>query len=155
MIRLPNDGADLAIREALDRIAEFRGRYKLLDERSVYLIEAIGTERVKIGFSASPFAEARIRGLSQVCPVPIHTLAILRGDMKLEQDIHRSFDEFRVHYEWFEAAPIRKLVGQIPSWIVRTEFQRQADKRWDLYIQERMNGVHNSGLQKIRQSQNS
>lgn len=67
---------------------------------SVYLIEAVGTGRVKIGYGDDP--ARRIQSIATCCPFPIVVLAVRDGSMALERAMHRGMAERRVHLEWFQ-----------------------------------------------------
>jgi hypothetical protein len=67
----------------------------------VYLIEATGTDRIKIGHGTS--AQRRLKGLSTGSPFPLRLLrAITTEDsLKLEQALHARYAMYKVHNEWF------------------------------------------------------
>lgn len=65
----------------------------------VYLIEAIGLNRVKIGF-ASEICR-RFRQIRTSCPVPIWVLAIVPGSTEMEAGLHQEFADRRRCGEWF------------------------------------------------------
>lgn len=74
----------------------------------VYFIEAMGCDRIKIGFTASSSASARVRDLQTGCPFPLQVIATLPGSVATEERIHTRFRKFRVmpNAEWFHASPI-------------------------------------------------
>lgn len=69
---------------------------------TVYLFEAVGLNRFKIGYSKDP--ETRLEQLRKQSSSPIEPVLILqRSDaQKLERQLQRRFAEKRVHGEWFE-----------------------------------------------------
>lgn len=69
----------------------------------VYAIRAIGTNRVKIGFSQEP--DARLNQLQIGSPFPLEILCIRRGTIGMEQRIHSLYKDKRVTGEWFEFEP--------------------------------------------------
>jgi hypothetical protein len=76
-----------------------------LNVGKVYVIEAVGLNRYKIGFTNKTL-EDRLYGLQSTkqC-VPYRKLfesEPLDNAYQLEQSIHKQFEEFRVHGEWFE-----------------------------------------------------
>lgn len=66
----------------------------------VYLIAAIGTENLKIGFSAEA-PEKRLRSLQTASPHDLQLLALVRGSRRDEQRYHALFSDLRVRGEWF------------------------------------------------------
>ena len=69
----------------------------------VYVIHAIGTNRYKIGKSIRE-RQYRLRELRKQSPYPISLVLWLPTDnpIKLEDALHKAFEWFRVHGEWFE-----------------------------------------------------
>ncbi len=70
---------------------------------TVYFIEAIGTDRVKIGYTSSQTAEARLRDLQTAAPFELRLLAALSGSLAVERYLHRRFASERILpcAEWF------------------------------------------------------
>lgn len=79
----------------------------------VYFIYCKQTERIKIGFSFSP--ERRLRDLSRQSPVnDLKLLRVINGTPKDENRLHKKFNEYRHHGEWFEFAPkIMKFIENL------------------------------------------
>ncbi len=77
----------------------FRGMPK---EGIVYIVQAEGTPRIKIGRSAE--GDKRLRALRSACPYPIICLRMINTtDMiGLEASIHARYAAYRIHGEWFE-----------------------------------------------------
>jgi len=69
----------------------------------VYFIHGVGTDRIKIGKSASVLG--RISGLKTSSPVPLRLVAIEPGYTELERDLHARFANIRSHGEWFRLTP--------------------------------------------------
>jgi hypothetical protein len=70
----------------------------------VYIIEAVGTGRVKIGRATDVFK--RIESLQTSSPFPLKLRAAWsNGDPQLEQKLHARFAKERVQGEWFEIPP--------------------------------------------------
>lgn len=65
----------------------------------VYFIHAVGTDRVKIGYTTD-FA-SRFARLSTSSPYPLKLMAVFPGTRWHESEMHRQFSESRVHGEWF------------------------------------------------------
>lgn len=66
----------------------------------VYVIHALGTSRVKIGYSADP--EKRLRELQTGSPFELRLLAKWPGSLDSELSAHRAFADHRCVGEWFE-----------------------------------------------------
>ena len=56
---------------------------------------------VKIGFTKSDTARARIATLQCACPIPFEVVAQIRGGKELEQCLHDLFRSLNVRDEWF------------------------------------------------------
>jgi hypothetical protein len=69
----------------------------------VYVIHAVGTNRVKIGFSDNP--HRRLNDLQTGSPFPLTLVGLREGTMKTERAIHEYFEDRRIQGEWFEVEP--------------------------------------------------
>lgn len=69
----------------------------------VYVIHAIGTNRIKLGFSRKP--KERLAGLQTAAPYPLQMLACWPGSRSHENRLHRYMLQFRKVGEWFEVPP--------------------------------------------------
>lgn len=79
---------------------------------TIYAIEAIGSGRVKIGWTRTT-VERRLRDLQTGCPFPLRVLATTTGLQRDEWKIHR---QLRPHLavagtEWFHLTP------EVEAWI--------------------------------------
>ncbi len=72
-------------------------------EGLVYFIEAVGSGRVKIGWTLARSVEGRRYSLQTSSPFPLRVLGWMRGSLKTEQRLHAQFDANRVmpNAEWF------------------------------------------------------
>lgn len=70
----------------------------------VYFIQAGNLPYVKIGFSRTA-AHHRIEELQTGCPLELHILRVLEGDIDMEHEFHCRFAEHRVRGEWFRIVP--------------------------------------------------
>jgi hypothetical protein len=68
--------------------------------RLVYFLEAVGLDRVKIGWTNK--LKRRLGGLQTASPVRLKLLAALPGSRKDEVAFHRKYKAFRLHGEWFQ-----------------------------------------------------
>jgi hypothetical protein len=79
----------------------------------VYFIEAVGAERIKIGWTAGD-PRTRLDSIATGSPFPLRILAHLKGTQKIEQWMHRACKEAHAHNEWFRATPeLRELIGML------------------------------------------
>lgn len=68
----------------------------------IYLYHAIGTPRYKIGRSVQPIV--RVKEIEKQSPYPLEIIASFWTPDRFrdEAELHRQYDEVRVHGEWFE-----------------------------------------------------
>jgi hypothetical protein len=81
----------------------------------VYFVEAVGADRIKIGFTSAGLA-GRIEDLQVGCPFPIKPLVSFAGTLRTERDLHAKFAAARVFAgsEWFHAtAALRAFVDAL------------------------------------------
>lgn len=69
----------------------------------VYMIEAVGLDRIKIGFTTDLIK--RLRTIQTSCPAPVRLIAVIRGDRETERWWHDELRPFRAHGEWFHCGP--------------------------------------------------
>jgi hypothetical protein len=69
----------------------------------VYVIHAVGTNRIKIGYSADP--EKRLAQLQTGSPYELKLLAQWPGTAEVEQRIHQRLAQYRCGGEWFSVPP--------------------------------------------------
>jgi hypothetical protein len=67
----------------------------------IYLVEAVGVGRVKIGYTSGD-ARDRLAALQTGSPVPLRIVATMEGGPGLERTLHAAFEVHRLHGEWFE-----------------------------------------------------
>lgn len=110
------------------------GRGARLDTRGregfVYVIEAVGQDLVKIGYSNNPIR--RLWHLQNTNPYKLRLVLTVAGPPKLEQHWHGRFGLLRVRGEWFlrEGALARLLA------VVDTAFipeDARSEDEWRLY----------------------
>jgi hypothetical protein len=71
----------------------------------VYVIHAVGTNRVKVGYSANP--EKRLAKLQTASPFFLALIGAYEGTIELERAIHSHLEEQRQVGEWFEIDPTK------------------------------------------------
>lgn len=74
----------------------------------VYVIHAVGTNRIKIGYSVDP--EKRLAQLQTGSPYELRLLAKWPGTIEAEQRAHQCLTQYRCGGEWFSVPP---FIGQI------------------------------------------
>lgn len=70
-------------------------------EGYIYFIQVDGSGPIKIGYSKSR-PNTRIKELSTGMSGEPHTLAIIKGSLKDEANLHARFNHLRIKGEWFE-----------------------------------------------------
>lgn len=79
---------------------------------AVYILKAVGTPRIKIGWATD--VASRIRSLKTGCPYPVELIATIESeDPVIERELHKLYREYRVHGEWFELPD--KAIGWLKS----------------------------------------
>lgn len=74
----------------------------------VYVIHAVGTNRIKIGYSAEP--EKRLLHLQTGSPFELRLLGKWPGTVEGEQRAHRILAKYRCSGEWFAVPPLAGLL---------------------------------------------
>lgn len=74
-----------------------------MNQGFVYIIHAVGTNRIKIGFTAD--LKRRLKALQTAAPYPLQMLASWPGTEARERRVHRYLSQFRKVGEWFEVPP--------------------------------------------------
>lgn len=73
---------------------------RVIAEGAVYCIGPMGAQRVKIGWSVSPFD--RVKALQCGSPDYLLIYALIPGERKSEKVLHEVFEDRRVKGEWFD-----------------------------------------------------
>lgn len=76
----------------------------LSTEGYVYFIHAPEVGRIKIGFTQN--LAFRLRELEMGSPTHLLLMRSVQGTLHLEQTILSLFHKYRLHGEWFSAAPV-------------------------------------------------
>ena len=92
----------------------------------VYVIEAIGEDRCKIGFSRRP--GERLRELSTGSSARLRIAATFAGKRRDERTLHAEFSDLRLNGEWFAGKDrIRAaLVGRGVPWLAEEQSEQTA-----------------------------
>ncbi len=106
----------------------------------VYLMNAEGTSRYKIGFAKDP--NVRLRELQTGCPYPLKIVAASNGDRDRERKLHARFSDYRQCGEWFDL-PGDVLPDVQRAVLTYTDFHPGEDE-WELVRD--FDGRHHSGL---------
>lgn len=82
----------------------------------IYFIEAVGGERIKIGFTAKNDPSARAKELQIASPFELKVIASFPGTLDTERRMHKQFAHLRVRPrgEWFRAGEdLRDFIRRI------------------------------------------
>lgn len=88
----------------------------------IYLIEAIGTGRFKIGYAKRP--TKRLISLAVGSPFPLRLVHCVPGNGEIEKLCHRILEPHRIHGEWF-ALPSRTCTKHAFKLIVSIAHERR------------------------------
>lgn len=91
-------------RRTVDRLPTEQRVRMSLAQGWVYFVEAVGANRIKIGFTRLS-VEKRLAQISKGSPFPVQLLFARAGSLLDEAYEHELFARERVHREWFEASP--------------------------------------------------
>lgn len=84
---------------------------------TVYFIEAVGSDRVKIGWTAAT-PQKRMAEIQTSSPFELRLVASAKGSLAIEAGLHARFEESRVMRcaEWFHATPeLHGLIAHVRS----------------------------------------
>lgn len=97
--------ATLPTAAAFQRAHRAAGGWRAKKVGLVYFIEAIGCDRIKVGFTSKRSVEERAKNIQTSCPFQISVLASHPGSMLDEWNLHQRFAAARVasNIEWFHA----------------------------------------------------
>lgn len=95
------------------------------DEQFVYFIQAVESERVKIGSAFDP--HKRLAILQTGSPERLELLGYIPGGRSLEVELHRELRSQRLHGEWFKFGnPTVLAIGKLLGWNRKTPQQIDA-----------------------------
>jgi len=80
---------------------------------SVYFIEAVDLDLVKIGYTEH--LAVRFEVLRHSSLVELRLLNVIEGGLREEKALHKKFAEHRAHLEWFELTPLRAFIEELPT----------------------------------------
>lgn len=100
-----------------------------LPDSCVYVVEAVGADRVKIGLSHGT-AEDRIAGLQTSSAFELRTLVVIpSADREFERETHERFASCRLRGEWFEFTP------ELRAWVERMKLiVRAVEREAEAYV---------------------
>ncbi len=75
----------------------------------IYFIEAVGCERVKVGWSQG-WPEQRLASLQTACPFPLNAMVGIQGTQRVERWLHRRYASHRILGEWFHRAGVDYVI---------------------------------------------
>jgi hypothetical protein len=79
----------------------------------VYFIEAVGTGRVKIGFTTD--LTTRLHKLQTASAVPLCVVRTVDGTKQLEAALHRKWTHHRLGGEWFDLSALATEIQSLPA----------------------------------------
>ena len=89
----------------------------------IYVIEAIGASRVKLGWTARD-ARDRLMSLQTSSPFPLRIVAVIVGTMREERALHARFHALRImpNSEWFHLrGELEAFVRSLPIQLGKSE----------------------------------
>lgn len=89
--------------EPVSRIIYGMGQHRPATEGWVYFIAAEGLDVIKIGFTTN--MSQRMSDIQGHSPAKLRVIKQVKTTYKTEQTLLALFDEYRLHGEWFTAAP--------------------------------------------------
>lgn len=95
---------------------------------TVYIMQALGTDRVKIGHTkGNPYK--RLDDLQTGCPFKLDILVAIPGEGKpFEKKLHRLFKKYRIHGEWFYYRPA--IYAYVRA------YEKRLDEEAEIYYQK-------------------
>lgn len=69
----------------------------------IYFVHAPDLKRIKIGFTVN--LKVRLNELQMGSPADLKLLVAVRGPLQVEFALLAAFHNYRIHGEWFRAAP--------------------------------------------------
>jgi hypothetical protein len=97
-------------------------------EGVVYLVHAIGTDRIKVGHTFS--LKRRLQQLQTSSPFPLQLLACWPGSAETELRIHALLSDYRKVGEWFEVPPFigRRILAEIKKGCTKPAASQATDQ---------------------------
>jgi hypothetical protein len=102
----------------------------------VYVIHAMGTNRIKIGHSADP--EKRLAQLQTGSPHELKLLGQWPGTIEVEQLVHKRLAEYRCGGEWFSVPP---FIGNVIRQAIQSH-KRDTSSIWGKLWRLERNGAY-------------
>ena len=81
----------------------------------VYIIEAVGAGRVKIGYASN--VEQRLSTLRTASPLELRVVKVWQASAALEKRLHEALAEHRVRGEWFACSVTDEAVRLMDEWV--------------------------------------
>lgn len=91
---------DVADTFLLDCLASRFKWHKPQPGGAIYFVYAPEVDRMKIGYTQS--VRSRFKGLQSASPVKLVLVAVAHGTRADEANLHKEFDEYRTHGEWYQ-----------------------------------------------------
>jgi len=91
----------------------------------VYVILAEEVRRIKVGISTSP--KARLAGMQTGSPCTLKLLAVARGSLYDERNLHKKLTQFHAHGEWFDLTD--ECLGMIEAYMSKMKGRKVFNRR--------------------------
>jgi hypothetical protein len=112
----PTDEYMISIGYTAEQLPAFKALWDDYDAEKgpfIYLVQALGTNLYKIGYSTNP--ESRLINMQTDCPFGVRLAAVIPGTIKDEKILHKKYDHLRFRREWFIFLPDSKELDEIEA----------------------------------------
>jgi hypothetical protein len=116
------------------RISRRMGKVAYEAACRIYFIEAVGMDRVKIGYTLDP--AKRFVGMLTSSPAPLSLLGCIAGGPQREAELHALLAEHRLHGEWFAMVPEVMAIVATAETQYGQEFYNQVARQRGAALQE-------------------
>lgn len=96
----------------------------------IYVIEAVGSGCVKIGYTRSKDIQTRLDHLQIGCPLELIVRYTFKGGRKAERKLQETLGEHRVRGEWFQIAPSEVDSTYSDLYLFEPGFPEYSDIQW-------------------------
>lgn len=79
----------------------------------IYFIHAPLAKKIKIGFTSKESPIDRLKELQTGSPERLLILGFVKGDKKLEKELHQTYRLHYSHGEWFNESCLNQVIGYI------------------------------------------
>lgn len=90
---------DFETKEQMDYQRKLKYKESIKDSEFIYVFGNFKKEICKIGYSTNPLK--RLNSIQTGCPFKLEIILILRGDRKIEKNLHKKYKKYKTNGEWF------------------------------------------------------